>query len=125
MQEPSRTRILWQWLTALENFHSFFCCCLVTKHVCLLQPHGLEPAGLLCPQDFPGENTGVGSHSLLWGVFPIQGSNLRLLHCRQILYHCATRDTLTFLCSCRPSYTSSQPLCFSLWSQHKLQVNGR
>ena len=37
--------------------------------------------------EFPGKNTGVGSHSLLQGIFPTQGSNLGLLHCRQILYH--------------------------------------
>ena len=36
--------------------------------------------------EFPGKNTGVGSHSLLQGIFPTQGSNLSLLHCRQILY---------------------------------------
>ena len=30
-----------------------------------LQPHGLEPARLLCPRDSPGKNTGVGSHSFL------------------------------------------------------------
>ena len=33
-----------------------------------------------------GQNTGVGSLSLLQGIFPIQGSNPGLLHCRQILY---------------------------------------
>ena len=27
-----------------------------------------------------------GSHSVLKGIFPIQGSNPGLLHCRQILY---------------------------------------
>ena len=37
------------------------CCCLVTKsRPTLLWPCGLEPARLLCPWDFPGENTGVG-----------------------------------------------------------------
>ena len=30
-----------------------------------LRPHGLEPARLLCPWDFPGKNTGVGFHFLL------------------------------------------------------------
>ena len=35
-------------------------------------------------------NTGVGSHALLQGIFPTLGLNLRLLHCRQILYHGAT-----------------------------------
>ena len=35
---------------------------------------------------FPGKNTGVVSHSLLQGIFPTQGSNPSLLHCRQIRY---------------------------------------
>ena len=30
-----------------------------------LRPHGLQPARLLCPWDFPGKNTGVGCHFLL------------------------------------------------------------
>ena len=34
----------------------------------------------------PGQNTSVGSCSLLQGIFPTQGSNLGPLHCRQILY---------------------------------------
>ena len=42
---------------------------------------------LLCPWDFPGKNTGVGCCFLLQGVFPTRGSNLGLLHCRQVLYH--------------------------------------
>ena len=38
-----------------------------------LQPLGLEPTGLLSPWDFPGKNTGVGSHSLFQGTFLTQG----------------------------------------------------
>ena len=34
----------------------------------------------------PGQNTGVGSLSLLQGIFPTRGSNPGLPHCRQILY---------------------------------------
>ena len=30
----------------------------------LFYPHGLEPARLLCPWNFPGKNTGVGYHFL-------------------------------------------------------------
>ena len=33
----------------------------------------------------PGKNTGGGCHSLFQGIFPTQGSNPGLLHCRQIL----------------------------------------
>ena len=34
----------------------------------------------------PGQDTGVGSFSFLQGIFPTQGSNPGLPHCRQILY---------------------------------------
>ena len=42
---------------------------------------------LLHPWDFLGKNTGVGCHFLLQGIFPTQGLNPGLLHCRQKLYH--------------------------------------
>ena len=41
--------------------------------------------GSLCSWDSPGRNTGVGCHFLLHGIFPTQGSNPDLPHCRQIL----------------------------------------
>ena len=34
----------------------------------------------------PGQNTGVSGRSLLQGIFPTQGWNPGLPHCRQILY---------------------------------------
>ena len=40
---------------------------------------------LYSPWNPPGQNTGVGSFSLLQGIFPTQGQNPGLLHCRQIL----------------------------------------
>ena len=36
--------------------------------------------------EFPSKNTGVGSHFFLQGIFPTQGSNPDLPHCRQLLY---------------------------------------
>ena len=42
--------------------------------------------GLYSPWNSPGQNTGVGSLSLLQGIFSTQGSNIGLLHCGQILY---------------------------------------
>ena len=42
--------------------------------------------GLYSPWNSPDQNTGVGSCSLLQGIFPTQGSNTGLPHCRQILY---------------------------------------
>ena len=50
-----------------------------------LRLHGLEPASFLCPGDSPGKNTGVGCHFLLQGIFPTQGSNPCVLHCRWTL----------------------------------------
>ena len=41
---------------------------------------------LLHPWDFLGKSTGVGCHFLLQGIFPTQGSNPGLPHCRQMLY---------------------------------------
>ena len=46
----------------------------------------LRPRGLYSPWNSPGQNTGVSSCSLLQGIFPTQGSNPGLPHCRQILY---------------------------------------
>jgi len=46
----------------------------------------MELARFLCPWNSSGKNTGVGCHSLLQGIFPTQGLNPSLLHCRQISY---------------------------------------
>ena len=40
----------------------------------------LRPHGLYSPWNSPGLNTGVGSRSLLHGIFPTQGSNPSLQH---------------------------------------------
>ena len=45
-----------------------------------------ETPWMYSPWNTPGKNTGVGSHSLLQGIFPSQGSNPGLPHSRQILY---------------------------------------
>ena len=52
----------------------------------LCDPMDCSPPGSSV-HDFPGKNTGVGSHSLLKRILPTQGLNLSLLHWRQILYH--------------------------------------
>ena len=46
-----------------------------------LRPHGPDS-----PWNSPGQNTGVGSPSLLQGIFPTQGLNPGLPHCGWILY---------------------------------------
>ena len=46
-----------------------------------------SPSGSSVRGDSPGKNTEVGCHALLQGIFPTQGSNPGLLHCRWILYY--------------------------------------
>ena len=62
--------------------------CLVAQS-CLTHrdPVDCSPPGSSVHGDSPGKNTGVGCHALLQGIFPTQGSNPGLLHCRWILYH--------------------------------------
>ena len=57
----------------------------------------LRPHGLYSPRNSPGQNTGVGSLSLLQGIFPIQGSNPGLPHCRQILYQLSHQGSPPYL----------------------------
>ena len=45
------------------------------------------------PWNFPGQNTGVGNCSPLQGIFPTQGSNPGLLHCKQILYQLSHQES--------------------------------
>ena len=54
--------------------------------VAQLCPDSLQPHGLYISWNSPGQSTGVGSLSLLQGIFPIQGSNPDLPYCRRILY---------------------------------------
>ena len=54
---------------------------------CLVVSDSLWPHGLYRPWNSPGQNTRVGSFSLLQRIFPTQGSNSGLPHCKWILYH--------------------------------------
>ena len=45
-------------------------------------------AKLLCPWGSPGKNTGVDCHALLWGIFPIQGSEMNYTPTK----NCSKRD---------------------------------
>ena len=58
-----------------------------------LRPHGLYP------WDSPGQNTGVGSLSLLQGIFPTQGLNPGLLDCRWILHQLSHKGSPQMYCA--------------------------
>ena len=50
-----------------------------------------------CPWNSPGQNTGVGSLSVLQEIFPTQGWNPSLLHCRRILYQLSHQGSIRIL----------------------------
>ena len=64
------------------------CMCLVTQ-LCpaLCNPIDYSLPGSFVQGDSPGKNTGVGWHALLQGIFPSQGLNPGLPHCRPIPSH--------------------------------------
>ena len=57
----------------------------------------LRPHGLYSPWNSPGQNTGMGSLSLLQGIFPTQGSNPGLPHCKWILYQLSHKEAQVWL----------------------------
>ena len=61
---------------------------LVTQlYLTLCDPTDSSPPGSSVHGDSPGKHTGLGCHGLLQEIFPTQGLNPGLPHCRHILYH--------------------------------------
>ena len=58
----------------------------LVAQLCLTLCNTMEPTRLLCPWNSPSKNAGVGCHAFLQGIFPTQGLNPDILHCKQILY---------------------------------------
>ena len=83
---------LWTWarikpirLRPIPGY--FFVLCLVAQSCpTLFNPMDCSPPGSSAHEDSPGQNTGVGSLSLLQWIVPTQESNWGLLHCGRILY---------------------------------------
>ena len=75
------------WATSIK-FAKGSALCSNTKWKLLshVLSHSLQTHGLYSPWNSPGQNIEVGSLSLLQGIFPTQGSNSGLPHCRRILY---------------------------------------
>ena len=67
-------------------------------------PIDCSPPGSSVHGIFPGMNTGVGCHFLLQGIFPTQGSNPCLPHCRQTFYHLSFLFSFAFHFSSFHSY---------------------
>ena len=90
--------------------------CLVAQScLTLCNPMDCSPPGSSAHGDSPGENSRVGCHALLQGIFPTQGSNPDLLHCRWILYHLSHHMVfiflyLTYLTNLNPSMIISRSI---------------
>ena len=63
-------------------------------HSCLTlwDAMGCSPPGSSVHGDSTGKNAGLGGHALLQGIFPIQGWNPGVLHCKRILYYLSPRE---------------------------------
>jgi len=100
---------------------SFLTLCAVLSHSVVsnsLRPHDCSPPGSSVHGDSPGKNTGVGCHALLQGIFPTQGSNPGLLHCRWILYYLSHQGNPQILEWVAYSFSRG----FS-WSRNWIQVS--
>ena len=62
--------------------------------------HSLPPHGLHSPWNYPGQNTGGGSLSLLQRIFPTQGLKQGLPYCRRILYQLSYEGSPNFYNKC-------------------------
>ena len=80
LQEFIHSLVLILTLTYQTKFQILVC------ESCSVVSNFLWPHGPYSPWNSPDQNTGVGSLSLLQGIFPTQGSNPGLPHCRRILY---------------------------------------
>ena len=84
------------WLNILTFWYSWsFFVCMLSHFSCVWLFETLWNVACQVPQsmEFSRQECWSGSHSLLQGIFPTQGSNLCLisiLHCRQVLYPSTT-----------------------------------
>ena len=96
----------------------------------------LRPHGLYSPWNSPGQNTGVGSLSLLQGIFPTQGWNPGIPHCRRILYQLSHKGSprilewVAYPFSCKSSWPRNRTRVsciagrfFTNWTMREAQLN--
>ena len=78
------------------------------------------------PRNSQGQNTAVGSLSLLQSIFPTQGSNPGLLHCRQILYQLSHQGvgSLSFLQQIFLTQELNQDLLHCMWILYQWSYQG-
>ena len=99
------------FIALVDNDHSRAVLFLVTQSCpTLCNPMDCSWSGSSVHGDSLGRTAGVDCHALLQGIFPTQGSNTGLLHCREILYHLGHRGS--------PLPSLSPFVHFNLWVQY-------
>ena len=86
-------------LAVSSSFYQLVCL-LYTCESCSVVSDSLWPHGLYSPWNSLGQNTEVGSLCLLPGIFPTQGSNPGLSHCRLMLYQLSHKGSPFYICVC-------------------------
>jgi len=85
---PASSALPSRFFTVVPPGSVCMCMCVQSQScLTLFDPMDCSPPDSTGHEDSSGQNTGVGSHSLLQGIFSAQRSKTGLLHCRQILYH--------------------------------------
>ena len=84
-------------LPILCVFYTYVLCLVTQSCPTLCEPMDCILPGSSVHGDSPGKNTGVDCHAFLQEIFPTQGSNPGIPHCRQILYHLSHQESLSLL----------------------------
>ena len=82
-----------QGVLKVNSCSSMLACLVVQLCLILCSPMDCNPSVSSVLGDSPVKNTGVACHFLLQGIFPTQGSNPGLLHCRWILYYLSQKGS--------------------------------
>ena len=100
----------------LQSFSLCMCCAVLVAQSCLTlcDPMNYSPPESFVHGDSPDKSTGVGSPSLLQGIFPTQESNQGILHCRWILYQLSYQGSPYML-----YYIINIPLSTAIIASHK------
>ena len=75
------------------SYSSSVLCLVAQSCLTLCDPMDCSLPGSSVHGDSPGKNAGLGCHAVLQGIFPLQGLNPGLLHCKQILFHLSHQES--------------------------------
>ena len=107
-------KTVWRFLKRTKHRIAMCVCCSSVQLLSCVQLFATPwtiPARVLCPWNSPGKNIGVGCCFLSKGIFLTQGSNLGLLHCRQIFLPSESPGKPSFLLLLLLSCFSRVQLC--------------